>query len=52
MITPSATLPEITNKSLWNVFTLTGRDDLQGAIAAARIKTMQKELRSLLSATG
>jgi branched-chain amino acid transport system substrate-binding protein len=38
MITPSATDPLLTAKSLWNVFRLTGRDDLQADVAAQRIK--------------
>jgi branched-chain amino acid transport system substrate-binding protein len=38
MITPAATSPDVTSKNLWNVFRLTGRDDLQADIAAARIK--------------
>jgi branched-chain amino acid transport system substrate-binding protein len=40
MITPSATFPDLTEKGLWNVFRLTGRDDAQADFAAARIKTV------------
>ena len=39
MITPSATAPDVTSKNLWNVFRLTGRDDMQADLAAARIKS-------------
>jgi branched-chain amino acid transport system substrate-binding protein len=35
MITPSATNPKITERGLWNVFRTCGRDDQQGAVAAA-----------------
>ncbi len=37
MITPSATNPKITERGLWNVFRTSGRDDQQGAVAAAFI---------------
>jgi branched-chain amino acid transport system substrate-binding protein len=37
LITPAATAPDITMKNLWNVFRLTGRDDMQADMAAARI---------------
>ena len=37
MITPSATNPKITERGLWNVFRTCGRDDQQGAVAAAYI---------------
>src|SRR6476620_9384663 len=36
-ITPSATNPKITERGLWNVFRTCGRDDQQGAVAAAYI---------------
>jgi branched-chain amino acid transport system substrate-binding protein len=36
-ITPSATNPKITERNLWNVFRTCGRDDQQGAVAAAYI---------------
>ncbi len=39
MLNPSVTAPELTSKNLWNVFRLTGRDDAQADVAAARIKT-------------
>jgi branched-chain amino acid transport system substrate-binding protein len=39
VITPSATAPDITMKNLWNVFRLTGRDDMQADIAAQRISS-------------
>jgi branched-chain amino acid transport system substrate-binding protein len=38
MFNPAVTAPDLTSKSLWNVFRLTGRDDAQGEIAASRIK--------------
>jgi branched-chain amino acid transport system substrate-binding protein len=37
MITPSATNPKITERGLWNVFRTCGRDDQQGAVAAAYV---------------
>src|SRR5437868_10192333 len=36
-ITPSATNPKITERNLWNIFRTCGRDDQQGAVAAAYI---------------
>ena len=36
-ITPSATNPQITERKMWNVFRTCGRDDQQGAVAAAYI---------------
>jgi branched-chain amino acid transport system substrate-binding protein len=36
-ITPSATNPKITERGLWNIFRTCGRDDQQGAVAAAYI---------------
>ena len=37
MITPSATNPQITERSLWNVFRTCGRDDQQGEVAGKYI---------------
>ena len=37
MITPSASLPALTDQGLWNVLRLTGRDDAQAMLAATRI---------------
>jgi branched-chain amino acid transport system substrate-binding protein len=37
MVTPSATNPQITERGMWNVFRTCGRDDQQGAVAAAYI---------------
>src|SRR5215467_10826952 len=34
-ITPSATNPKITERNMWNIFRTCGRDDQQGAVAAA-----------------
>jgi branched-chain amino acid transport system substrate-binding protein len=36
-VTPSATNPQITERSMWNTFRTCGRDDQQGAVAAAYI---------------
>src|SRR4026208_104974 len=36
-ITPSATNPKITERGMWNIFRTCGRDDQQGAVAAAHI---------------
>ena len=37
MITPAATNPKLTERGLWNTFRTCGRDDQQGAVAAAYI---------------
>ena len=37
MISPSATNPKITERSMWNIFRTCGRDDQQGAVASAWI---------------
>lgn len=37
MITPSASQPALTEKSLWNVFRTIGRDDAQAVLAATRL---------------
>jgi branched-chain amino acid transport system substrate-binding protein len=34
-ITPSATNPKVTERGMWNIFRTCGRDDQQGAVAAA-----------------
>ncbi len=34
MITPASTNPKVTERSLWNVFRVCGRDDQQGTLAA------------------
>jgi branched-chain amino acid transport system substrate-binding protein len=36
-ITPASTNPQVTERDMWNVFRLCGRDDQQGGIAAAII---------------
>jgi len=36
-VTPSATNPQITERNMWNIFRTCGRDDQQGAVAAAYI---------------
>ncbi len=52
MLNPSATAPELTSKSLWNVFRLTGRDDAQAEIAAARIKAESRDVASYVITDG
>jgi branched-chain amino acid transport system substrate-binding protein len=42
-ITPSATNPKITERGLWNAFRTCGRDDQQGAVAAAYIAKNLKD---------
>jgi branched-chain amino acid transport system substrate-binding protein len=37
VITPAATNPKVTERSLWNVFRVCGRDDQQGGVAGAFI---------------
>jgi branched-chain amino acid transport system substrate-binding protein len=37
MITPAATNPKVTERNMWNVFRVCGRDDQQGALAGAII---------------
>ena len=43
MITPSATLPRITEQGMWNVFRTCGRDDQQAAVAATLISQKFKD---------
>jgi branched-chain amino acid transport system substrate-binding protein len=52
MMTPSATFPELTAKSLWNVFRLTGREDLQADLAVAQIKASPNPVDVLLVTDG
>jgi branched-chain amino acid transport system substrate-binding protein len=42
VVTPSATNPKITERGLWNIFRTCGRDDQQGAVAAAYILKSMK----------
>jgi branched-chain amino acid transport system substrate-binding protein len=37
MITPGSTNPKVTDRGLWNVFRICGRDDQQGGVAGAYI---------------
>ncbi len=37
VITPSATLPAVTEQQVWNILRLTTRDDAQASVAASRI---------------
>jgi branched-chain amino acid transport system substrate-binding protein len=48
MISPSATNPKITERGLWNVFRTCGRDDQQGAVAAAYIARAFKDKKVAL----
>src|SRR5258707_9311582 len=34
VITPSSTIPKVTERNMWNIFRTCGRDDQQGAVAA------------------
>ena len=43
MITPSATNPKITERSMWNVFRTCGRDDQQGEVAGATSWQIQRQ---------
>ena len=43
MITPAASAADLTAKSMWNVFRLTGREDMQAEVAAARIKAEKQD---------
>lgn len=45
MITPTATVPALTDRGLWNVFRTCGRDDQQGDVAAAYIAEKFKDRR-------
>src|SRR5262245_9141545 len=45
MITPAATNPKVTDRKLWNVFRTCGRDDQQGAVAAAFLATNYNDKR-------
>ena len=42
MISPSATNPKVTDRSLWNVFRTCGRDDQQGEVAGKYIASALK----------
>ncbi len=48
MIAPASTAVDLTSKSLWNVFRLTGRDDAQAELAATRIKSSGEGAEVLL----
>lgn len=45
MITPAATNPKVTERNLWNVFRICGRDDQQGGVAGAIIAAKFKGKR-------
>ncbi len=49
MITPAASNPSLTEKNLWNVFRLTGRDDAQADLAAAAVKSQADGLAAIIS---
>jgi branched-chain amino acid transport system substrate-binding protein len=38
-ITPAATNPKVTDRNMWNIFRVCGRDDQQGSVAGAIIAT-------------
>src|ERR1700730_2566645 len=42
VITPSATNPKVTDRNMWNVFRVCGRDDQQGSVAGAIISQQFK----------
>jgi len=44
-ITPSATNPKVTERNLWNIFRVCGRDDQQGGVAGAIIANKYKGKR-------
>jgi branched-chain amino acid transport system substrate-binding protein len=44
-ITPAATNPKITERGMWNIFRVCGRDDQQGGVAGALISTKFKGKR-------
>ena len=41
-VTPGSTNPQITERKLWNIFRTCGRDDQQGAVAAAYIRSEER----------
>src|SRR5690606_26434095 len=45
MVTPAATNPTVTERGMWNVFRLCGRDDQQGGIAGAYIAENFKDAK-------
>jgi branched-chain amino acid transport system substrate-binding protein len=42
-ITPASTNPRVTERNMWNIFRICGRDDQQGAVAAAYILKHAKD---------
>ena len=44
-ITPSATNPQVTERGMWNIFRVCGRDDQQGGVAGALIASKFKGKR-------
>jgi branched-chain amino acid transport system substrate-binding protein len=49
MISPSATHPALTEKNLWNVFRLTGRDDAQADLAVEAVKATPDGLATIIT---
>ena len=45
VITPAATNPKVTERNMWNIFRVCGRDDQQGGVAGAIIATKFKNKR-------
>jgi branched-chain amino acid transport system substrate-binding protein len=50
-ITPASTNPRFTERNMWNTFRTCGRDDQQGAVAAATCPTSSRARRSRSSTT-
>lgn len=49
MISPAASNPALTEKSLWNVFRLTGRDDAQAELAVEAVKSAGDGLAAIIT---
>jgi branched-chain amino acid transport system substrate-binding protein len=49
MLSPAASNPALTDKLLWNVFRLTGRDDAQAELAAEAVKAVPDGLAAVIS---
>ena len=49
MLSPAASNPALTEKSLWNVFRLTGRDDAQAELAVETVKATPDGLAAIIT---
>ena len=49
MLSPAASHPTLTEKNLWNVFRLTGRDDAQAELAVEVVKATPDSLAAVIS---